>query len=175
MKKLLKNIGIGFAILVLVTLVAAFKYGEVPEPKEQPTQSDSVENTAVEVSETKEDASAPVVHRDIVVTSQIVKKVSGKCRYFFDIRNNDVEAFEGSVEIRLLKPSGSALGKETFNTTKPIEATLGNSVYFDINTCPGLASDESRISDYSYKVFVGKDVVAEGKDLISEKYENLNW
>ncbi len=109
---------------------------------------------------------------DIAITSQIVKKVDGKCRYFFDVRNTDVNEFEGSVEIALMNSSGSTLGRETFNTNKPIQPSLGSTVYFDINTCPG---GELGISDYSYKVMVGKDIVAEGKKSITSKYENLSY
>jgi hypothetical protein len=62
----------------------------------------------------------PTATKDIAVTNKVVKHVDGRYRYFFDIRNNDGEAFEGSVTIELVQKSGNALGREIFETQQPI-------------------------------------------------------
>lgn len=112
---------------------------------------------------------------NIEVTSQIVKKVSGKYRYFFDIRNKDSKSFEGSVKISIYKANTkSALAGDTFSTNKPIEPTLGNSVFTDANTGPVSEMREFGLTDFKYEVVINKQVVKTGEGKITDKFENLN-
>lgn len=112
---------------------------------------------------------------NIEVTSQIVKKVNGKYRYFFDIRNKDSKSFEGSVKISIYKANAkSALAGDTFSTNKPIEPTLGNSVFTDANTGPVSEMGEYGLTDFKYEVIINKQVVKTGEGKITDKFENLN-
>ncbi len=112
---------------------------------------------------------------NIVVTSQIVKKVDGKHRYFFDIRNKDTKNFEGSVTITLYNELGSnPLGGDTFKTKKAIEPELGTSEYIDINTGPVKVHGANGVSKFKYVVKKDNQIVNEGEGTISEKYEDLN-
>lgn len=116
-----------------------------------------------------------VKHMQITVTSQIVKKVGGKHRYFFDVRNHDKTPFTGSVTIELYndKQEG-ALGQDTFNTTTPMQPALGTSVSLDIATGPTSVAGEYGITHFKYSVKVGEDQVSAGSGKISEKYEDLS-
>ncbi|MBI3679400.1 MAG: hypothetical protein HY235_03275 [Acidobacteria bacterium] len=110
----------------------------------------------------------------IGVQSQIVKAVARKYRYFFAIRNHGQTPFEGSVTIELKGRNGT-LGRETFTTRQPIAPGLGTSVYFDINTGPPSVHGEYGIMEFSYGVEVAGQIVASGRGLISEKFENLRF
>jgi hypothetical protein len=112
---------------------------------------------------------------NIQVSSQIVKKVDKKHRYFFDIRNNDTQPFEGSVTISLFNDKQkSPLGSETFATKQPIEPELGNSVNFDINTGPKSVHGEYGITKFTYVVKQADKEVAKGEGVISDKFEDLS-
>lgn len=118
----------------------------------------------------------PVEKMKIEVTSQIVKKVDGKYRYFFDVRNNDVKDFQGSVTINLFNDKQkTALGRETFTTNRPIEPNLGNSVNFDINSGPINQHGEYGITKYSYTVEVNGTEVNSGEGTITDKFEDLDF
>lgn len=113
--------------------------------------------------------------KEIVVGSQIVKKVEGKYRYFFDIRNNDSTNFEGEVTISIYNgKQESSLGDETFTTQGPIEPGIGKSVYFDINTGPTSQVGEYGIARYTYSVKEGEKVVKTGEGSITQDYEDLD-
>jgi len=112
---------------------------------------------------------------NVVATSQIVKKVDGKFRYFFDIRNIDTKNFEGSVSITVYNNlQSSALGGDTFKTNKPIEPKLGTSVYFDINTGPTSVHGENGITKFKYVVKKDNQIINEGEGVISSKLEDLS-
>ncbi len=110
---------------------------------------------------------------DIQVTSQIVKNVDDKCRYFFDIRNDDDRNFEGSIEIELINQRGSRVWSDEFVTNRAIEPGLGTSVYTDANTCPVAIHGEYGIDTYRYEVNVNNQIVKTGSGSISNKYEVL--
>ncbi len=117
----------------------------------------------------------PIEKFNVVVTSQIVKKVDGKYRYFFDIRNKDNKNFEGEVSISLFNElSDKPLGGDTFKTNKAIEPEIGTSQYIDIYTAPTEIHGVNGISKFKY--FVKKDgqTINQGDGKISEKYEDLN-
>lgn len=131
------------------------------------SQSD---NTTGEVIQTSQ-----VESIDIQVSSQIVKKVGSKYRYFFDIRNMSENGFEGDVTIKLYNDKQqSPLGSETFSTNSAIEPSLGTSVNFDINTGPVSEHGEYGITKFSYVVEVSGDEVNSGEGTISENFEDLS-
>lgn len=112
----------------------------------------------------------------VEVTSQIVKKVDKKYRYFFDIRNNDTKPFEGKVSITLYnEKQTTALGGETFNTKQPMQPTIGNSVNFDIHTGPTSQHGEYGITKFKYSVKVNDVEVNSGEGNISDKFEDLDF
>lgn len=111
---------------------------------------------------------------NIVVTSQIVKKVGGKHRYFFDIRNQDNRPFEGSVGITVRNDSGMLLSGDSFKTTSPLGVGLGRSVYLDANTGPTSIHGSSGVTKFTYGVQVNGVTVKSGEGAISDKYENLS-
>lgn len=112
---------------------------------------------------------------NIIVTSQIVKKVGGKHRYFFDVRNKDKQPFEGAVTIELYNDKQeSPLGQDTFSTNSPMQPTLGTSVSLDIATGPTSVAGEYGITHFKYSVKVGEDEVSAGSGKISQKYEDLS-
>lgn len=157
-----------FIIIAITLLIIAIANGQSDSSKG--TGETNTTNQEIKTEETKKEVEKVKVD----VTSQIVKKVNKKYRYFFDIRNNDTKAFEGKVIISLYK-SDSVLGKETFTTNKAIEPTLGNSVNFDINTGPVSQYGENGITKFKYSVMVGNDEINSGEGIISDKFENLDY
>ena len=138
-------------------------------------QNSTTPQVKTTVTESPKATDIPVQKFNVEVSSMIVKKVDKKYRYFFDIRNKDSKPFQGSVSIKIYKDkSNFALGSETFNTTKPIEPTLGNPVYFDINTGPVSVHGENGIKKYTYSVQVNGKEVNKGEGIISDKLEDLS-
>lgn len=143
---------------------------------EQEVGNPNIQTSKPNVVSSPKPTSTPksVEKMQIIVTSQIVKKVDGKYRYFFDIRNKDTKDFEGSVSITVYNDlQSSALGGDTFKTNKPIEPKLGTSVYFDINTGPTSVHGENGITKFRYVVKKDDQIINEGEDVISSKLENL--
>lgn len=117
----------------------------------------------------------PVEKYNIVVTSQIVKHVDGKYRYFFDIRNKDTKPFEGSVSITLFTSElKNPLAGETFNTKAPIEPELGSSVYTDANTGPTSVHGANGMTKFKYVVKKGNVVVNSGEGQITDELEDVD-
>lgn len=115
----------------------------------------------------------PVKKINVVVTSQIVKKVNGKYRYFFDIRNKDVDSFEGTVSILLYKNGQEReLAGDSFNTKAPIESEIGTSVYVEAFTGPISEHGADGIVKFKYTVRKDNNVVNSGEGVISESYED---
>lgn len=160
--KYIKRIGIGIAVLFIIIVIAAI-VDSSNDPK--PTaQQNNAEQTQVQ--------GEPF---NIEVESQIVKKVDGKYRYFFDVRNKDTKNFEGSVTIELVNGKGQKLGQDTFTTTKPIEPNLGTSQYLDINSGPVPIFDiETGITKFTYEVRVNNRLAKKGEGQITSKFENLS-
>lgn len=167
MKKVLKWGLIGFGVIMFIGAIS-------------PKQPEETKNQVAEIKEVKKDipTSTPiptVQPFNIEVTSQIVKKVNKKYRYFFDIRNKDSKSFEGSVKISIYKANAkSALAGDTFSTNKPIEPTLGNSVFTDANTGPVSEMGEYGLTDFKYEVIINKQVVKTGEGKVTDKFENLD-
>lgn len=115
----------------------------------------------------------PVSTQDIVVTSQIVKAVDGKYRYFFDIRNQDDEAFSGDVKIELDKPSGERVFNTSFSTTQPIQPGVGTSQFVEAHTGPVSVHGANGVQTFKYMVSSGGSVIKTGQGVISTKLETL--
>lgn len=147
-----------------------------PVPNTTATSNTSTTNNIPTSTPAPTATSIPVEKMNIVVTSQIVKRVGGKHRYFFDIRNKDTKPFEGSVTISLFTDNlKNPIAGDTFDTTRAIEPELGTSVYADANTGPTSVHGENGITKFKYTVKKGDQVVNTGEGTISEKFENLDF
>lgn len=104
---------------------------------------------------------------DIVVSSQSVKEVGGKFRYFFNIKNNDTKPFSGDVNIDLINAEGDSIYDKTFSTNQSIASGLGTSVYFDINTGPTSVHGANGVKTYSYTVKADGQTIKTGSGAIS--------
>lgn len=110
---------------------------------------------------------------NVVVSSQIIKKVDGQYRYFFDIRNKDTRNFSGEVTIKLYKEGGTyALGENSFESRAPMEPELGTSVYIDISTGPASEHGDSGITKFTYEVRIGDKIVNKGEGEITSEFED---
>lgn len=112
-----------------------------------------------------------IITYDISVTNQIVKKVDGKYRYFFDIRNSDSKDFHGEVTINLFNNQGNRLGAETFKLDNPLQPGLGFSRYIEINTAPQAIHDEYGITRFTYQAKVNGEIVESGEGSITNELE----
>lgn len=173
------------AITVGVILLSLFVYSKADKTSVQSPASDdaqmSTAKRAKEEAKQKENAQKEghkqqlidAQAHNIVVTSQVVKKVDGKYRYFFDIRNKDMKPFNGAVYIRLYNLQNQGGIYDTFETTKGIEPNLGTSVYLDANTAPNPLHGEYSISNFKYEVKVEGVTVTSGDGVISLNFESL--
>jgi len=107
---------------------------------------------------------------DISVTSQNIKEVDGKYRYFFDIRNNDDRPFTGDINIDLISAEGKSIYAKDFQNAS-IDAGIGKSVYIDISTGPVQVHGANGIQTYEYTARVKDDVVKTGSESISTTLE----
>lgn len=159
-----------FIIIVIILVIMGIASSQSNNSVNTNTKTNLV-NQETKTEETKKEAEKMKVE----VTSQIVKKVDKKYRYFFDIRNNDTKPFEGKVSITLYnEKQTTALGGETFNTKQPMQPTIGNSVNFDIHTGPTSQHGEYGITKFKYSVKVNDVEVNSGEGTISDKFENLS-
>lgn len=108
---------------------------------------------------------------EVVVTSQIVKAVGGKHRYFFDIRNQDDQPFSGSVKIELVGTDGNRIYEDTFTTSQPIQPGVGTSQFVEASTGPRSVHGDSGVVSYRYTVSVNGAVAKTGEGAISTKFE----
>lgn len=171
MKKILKwtliVVGGFFGLMILIAMVGSKGQGG------QSIQKSFEEGNKVGAGVGNQ-TSQPVEKFNIVVTSQIVKKVDSKYRYFFDIRNKDANNFEGKVIISVYNQLGNNIWDNPFQTESPIKPNMGDSVYFDINTGPVSVHGENGISKFKYVVEIGDNTVNEGEGEISTKLEDTN-
>lgn len=170
-------------IVLLVAIGSSEEKDKANESKKQ-TEQESVKkpdtdsnpqenNTEITKKDVKQEES--VEPFEISVISQIVKKVDGKHRYFFDIRNNDKNDFDGKVSIMLYNDKqNSALGGDIFETVTPIKSQMGNSVNLNINTGPTSVHGEYGITKFKYEVKIDNKVVKSGEGKITDKYEDLS-
>ncbi|GDX36740.1 hypothetical protein LBMAG18_12510 [Alphaproteobacteria bacterium] len=145
----------------------------LPNTKQQqsPASSAGTQNITI----TKNEQSKP--HKfNIIVKSLIVKKIDGKFRYFFDIRNNGTEDFNGEVSIYLYNNKQSLeLGRNTFITKYPINPELGNHVWIEINTGTPLEHGEYGITKFKYEVKFNNIIIKSEEGVITKKYEDLSY
>ncbi|MFZ1987783.1 MAG: hypothetical protein WAV21_01980 [Minisyncoccia bacterium] len=125
----------------------------------------------------KSDTSVPVVAQpvstqNIVVTSQIVKAVGGKYRYFFDIRNEDNKPFSGEVGIELDKSNGEHVYDDSFSTNQPIQPGVGTSQFVETYTGPVSVHGSDGVQTFKYTVKSGGSVIKTGQGTISTKLES---
>lgn len=163
------------SIFVILFILGIANAGSMPSTGT--TEGKPAQPTVTEQKDSKPTESPkPVEKVKVEVSSQIVKKVDKKYRYFFDIRNNDTKNFEGEVTVSLYNAKQSSpLGKETFTTKRATEPGLGNSVYIDINSGPVSQHGEYGITKFKYIVKVNGSEVNSAEGLISEKFENLDF
>lgn len=127
---------------------------------------------------TLSDASKQVVDQAfplrVVVTSLIVKKVGRKFRYFFDIRNQTSEPWDGTVEITLVNATpGLTNGSEKFRPEGAIQPGLGNAVFSDAWTGPARIHGEAAVTSFRYVVRQANGTEFSGSGPISPKFEQL--
>ncbi|HEX8279722.1 MAG TPA: hypothetical protein VF540_13550 [Segetibacter sp.] len=145
-----------------VVLIAAGCETQVSQ-NTQPTQQE--ENKTENTQPTPEPTPTPE-NIKVVVSSQVIKKVDNKYRYFFDIRNNDTKDFSGDVKIQMFNEKGTLLGSNTFSTKQPISPNLGNSVYIDANTAPLDIHTELGITKFKYEIKTDGKVVGSGDGVV---------
>lgn len=139
------------------------------------SQHNNAKQTTVTNGQSNTTAPKTVENFNIVVTSQIVKKVNGQYRYFFDIRNKDTKPFEGSVTIELYNnQQSSALAGDTFNTNSAIEPNLGTSVYTDAHTGPQSVHGDYGITKFKYTVQKDNKTVKTGEGTITDQLEDTD-
>ncbi len=162
-------------------VILFFGFGMITTSKESALSKkyrvDTTPNQTAQVTEapTSVPTIKPVEKYNVVVTSQIVKKVNGKYRYFFDIRNKDTKPFEGSVSISLFTAElPNAIAGDTFNTKQAIEPDLGTSVYTEANTGPTSVHGADGITKFKYTVRKGNDIVNSGEGEITTKFEDVD-
>lgn len=172
------------AFLLIIGVVLFWQNFNFDTDKEEETlntskkeqNKEAKETTAPKKEETKqeetkkEEAGEPF---EVLVTNQIVKKVDGKYRYFFDIRNKDKKDFNGSVSITLHNNmQQSPLGGENFKANSPISPDLGTSVYLEINTGTPSAHGEYGITKFKYEARIDDKIVKSGEGAITDKIED---
>lgn len=141
-------LGLGLVIVVVVAVNWLF-FGEDTTPTQQ------VAHTQI----------------DIAVSSQSVKEVGGKYRYFFNIKNNDTKSFTGDVKIVVINAEGDFVYDDTFSTSQPLVSGGGTSVYIDANTGPTSVHGSHGVQTYSFTAKVGAEVVKTGSGTISTLVE----
>ena len=168
------KVAVCFVLFVfLMSAIPKTSRHNLPNTEQQQSQVSSAGTQNIAL--TKNEQSKP--HKsNVVVKSLIVKKVDGKFRYFFDIRNNGTEDFNGEVSIYLYNNKQSLeLGRDTFKTEYPINPKLGNYVWIEINTGTPLIHGEFGITKFKYEVKVDNIITKSEEDVISKKYENLSY
>jgi hypothetical protein len=108
---------------------------------------------------------------EIAVSSQSVKEVGGKYRYFFNIINNGSEPFSGDIKIVVVNAEGDSVYDDTFSTSQPLVPGGGTSVYIDANTGPTSVHGSYGVQTYSFTAKVGGEVVKTGSGTISALVE----
>lgn len=169
------KIGLTSIFIILFVVVLTNSSSKTSTPTAKP--SSPRPTVANQVAITQATATPqPIEKLKIDITSQIVKKINGKYRYFFDIRNNDSKDFLGSVTISLYNnKQESPLGKDTFTTNQTIGPKLGNSVSIDINSGPISQHGENGITKYRFVVQSDGKEVNSGEGEISNKFENSDF
>ena len=168
------KVAVCFVLFVfLMSAIPKTSRHNLPNTEQQQSQVSSAGTQNIAL--TKNEQSKP--HKsNVVVKSLIVKKVDGKFRYFFDIRNNGTEDFNGEVSIFLHNnKQSSKIGGETFTTEHPINPMLGFVRFIEINTGTPLEHDEYGITKFKYEVKVNNIIVKSEEGVVTKKYEDLSY
>ena len=161
-----------FALLILAGAFSGNSGNKTVFSTASQTQTSNVDSTS---SMPTAEPTKPVEKMNVVVTSQMVKKVDKKYRYFFDIRNYDIKGFEGSVTISLYNEKlKNPLAGDTFITKRSIEPELGTSVYLDANTGPTSVHGEFGLTKFKYVVKVSDVEVNNGGGELTDKFEDTD-
>ncbi|MFA6897148.1 MAG: zinc ribbon domain-containing protein [Patescibacteria group bacterium] len=152
------------AFLILIFISAVSGGGNSGKSNNVST-SDNNQQTSVEPSKPEEQKP---VSKEILVINQVVKRVDGKCRYFFSVENKDQAAFSGSVTIKVINPI-TTVGTDTFTTKQPIEPSMSQIVYIDTNTCPPSIHGEAGTNKFEYEVKENGQTVKSGDGGIIDK------
>lgn len=99
-----------------------------------------------------------------------VKKVEGKYRYFFLLKNHGPGVWEGKVKITLHnKVEGLTNGSDVFTSKAPIADGGGTTVFIDSRTAPDAAQvhGDAHVAWYSYDV---NDVPAKKKYPVTKDF-----
>lgn len=159
-----------FVFLVLRGVINDSLGKKTASPNTSKVQTVGVDNTSPKPTT---ELTKSVERVNVVVTSQMIKKVDNKYRYFFDIRNQDSKSFEGSVTISLYREkSKNVLTSDTFTTKSLIKPDLSTAVYLDANTGPTNVHGEYGLTKYKYEVKANSVVVNSGEGELTDKFEN---
>lgn len=126
---------------------------------------------AVTPQPAKTEESKPVT-KNITVTNTINKKVNGKCRYFFNVMNNENVAFSGAVNIDILTSSGLKITGGNFVATQATPPGQGAEVYFDLSTCP--SSDGGNAIGYAFQIKDNNQIVNSGSIRLTNEFEDVD-
>lgn len=102
---------------------------------------------------------------EISVTSQNIKQVDGKYRYFFNIKNNDDKSFVGDINIDLISAEGNSIYGKDFKDAS-IDAGIGKNIYIDANTGPVQVHGANGISSFEFTASKEGQVIKSGNGSI---------
>jgi hypothetical protein len=163
-----------FGLFILVSAISGDS-SKTSTGTPQPTQEQTVQATT---QVTQKPTSQPVKKMNIVVTSMIVKKVAPNTyRYFFNIANKDVTDFKGDLSIQIYnghddpQPLIWGGGTESFGDT-PIQSGLNRVTHIDDSHAPYQVDGIDGVTSFDFDASINDDNVANGKDKISDQYEN---
>lgn len=158
-------------ILIIVGVIAVM--GLIGAVIEKTSPATSTPQTKTNEKAVVQDTPTPVEQYDIKVTSQIVKKVGGKYRYFFSITNGSDKDFTGKVRIEGKTGAGiTVISYRADFSDNPLPAGLSKSVFSDANTAPKQLYGENGASTYTFTATLNKNEVAKGEGTITEEYED---
>lgn len=161
LRKYVKRTAIGVAVLFAILVIALIV--DISNDPKSTTQVEADKPTAQQVEQ-----------YNIEVTNAIVKKVDGKYRYFFDIRNKDTKDFDGSIKIQLVTGDNVKLSSDTFTTDRPLKPNLGITRYVEANTGPTATNGETGYTKFIFELRQNNQIVGTGEGAITGKYENLS-
>lgn len=151
-------------IVVILGLISALTNTE-----DKPTQKVDIKPSNKPTMEVPQKKDAK-----IEITSMVVKKVEGKYRYFFNIKNIGEATFTGDVRINLINAEKTLISGQDFRAKDaPIEVGVNKSVYLNASTGPVSVHGQNGIKQYQFNVFKGFDKLDSQTKDITDKLENL--
>ena len=93
-------------------------------------------------------------------------------RYFFSIKNNDTQNFDGEVKISWYSSEGE-VWSETFTPSQPISPGTAKSIYDDIPLGPVSIHGLAGVSSYKFWAKENGQLVKDGEGTITDKLETL--